>query len=135
MKPFLILSLLFLASLAHAAQPNILIILADDLGYSDLGCYGGEIKTPNLDALATDGLRFTQFYNGARCCPSRASLLTGLYPHQAGVGLMTSDKGAKFPGAGDEGEKNPGYRGRLNESSVTQGEVLRPAWYHTFACG
>ncbi len=120
---------------AAEKQPNILIILADDLGYSDLGCYGGEIKTPNLDSLAADGLRFTQFYNGARCCPSRASLLTGLYPHQAGVGLMTSDRGAKFPGAGDEGEKNPGYRGRLNEQCVTLGEVLRPAGYHTFACG
>src|SRR5256885_1061128 len=71
-----------LAGLAnlHAAaptRPNILIILADDLGWSDLGCYGGEIRTPNLDALAAGGLRFTQFYTSARCCPSRASLLTG----------------------------------------------------------
>ena len=121
--------------MACQAAPNILIILADDLGYSDLGCYGGEIKTPHLDALAADGLRFTQFYNGARCCPSRASLLTGLYPHQAGVGLMTSDRGASFPGAGDEGVKSPGYRGRLNDQCVTLGEVLRPAGYHTFACG
>ena len=136
MKIFALLALfLSVDSLAQAAKPNILIILADDLGFSDLGCYGGEIKTPNLDALAANGLRFTQFYNGARCCPSRASLLTGLYPHQAGVGLMTSDKGAKFPGAGDAGERNPGYRGRLNEQCVTLGEVLRPAGYHTFACG
>src|SRR5215831_15725291 len=86
-----------------AARPNILLILADDLGWSDLGCYGGEIRTPNLDALAAGGLRFTQFYTSARCCPSRASLLTGLYPHQTGVGLMTSDAGARFPGAGDSG--------------------------------
>ena len=134
MKP-LALALVMLGSALQAAQPNILIILADDLGYSDLGCYGGEIKTPNLDALASNGLRFTQFYNGARCCPSRASLLTGLYPHQAGVGLMTADRGASFPGSADQGDKFPGYRGRLNDQCVTLGEVLRPAGYHTFACG
>src|SRR5688572_1291482 len=69
-------------------KPNVVVFLADDLGYSDLGCYGSEIATPNLDALAKGGLRFTHFYNTARCCPSRASLLTGLYPHQAGVGHM-----------------------------------------------
>ena len=79
---------------AAAEKPNILVILADDLGWSDLGCYGGEIRTPNLDSLAADGLRFTQFYTCTRCCPSRASLLTGLYPHQAGIGLMTSDQSA-----------------------------------------
>ena len=69
-------------------RPNILVVLSDDMGFSDLGCYGGEITTPNLDALAAGGVRFTQFYNTARCCPTRASLLTGLYPHQAGVGHM-----------------------------------------------
>lgn len=79
-------------------KPNILFFLADDLGFSDLGCYGSEISTPNLDQLAMGGLRFTQFYNSARCCPSRASLLSGLYPHQAGVGLMTADL------------ETPGYR-------------------------
>src|SRR5215469_2871864 len=63
--------------------PNIVVILADDLGFSDLGCYGSEIATPNLDRLAANGLRFTQFYNCARCCPTRAALLTGLFPHQA----------------------------------------------------
>ncbi|MEP6669147.1 MAG: arylsulfatase [Chthoniobacter sp.] len=120
---------------APAAKPNILIILADDLGYSDLGCYGGEIRTPNLDALATNGLRFTQFYNCARCCPARASLLTGLYPHQAGIGLMTSDRGASFPGAGDQGEAFPGYRGSLNASCVTIAQVLKPAGYRTAAVG
>src|SRR5205809_3762746 len=87
--------------------PNILLILADDLGYSDLGCYGGEIRTPNLDALAASGLRFTQFYNCARCCPTRASLMTGLYPHQVGVGDMLGDQGA------------PGYRGALQPNGVT----------------
>src|SRR5207248_5152141 len=81
-----------------AARPNIVVILSDDMGFSDLGCYGGEISTPNLDALAAGGLRFTQFYNSARCCPTRACLLTGLYPHQAGVGHMMEDKGEKFPG-------------------------------------
>jgi arylsulfatase A-like enzyme len=108
-----------------ASQPNILLILADDLGYSDLGCYGGEIKTPNLDALASRGVRFTQFYNATRCCPSRASLLTGLYPHQAGVGDMT----------GDAGPQNPGYRGRLTERCVTIPEVLKSAGYRTYMVG
>src|SRR5712671_4065734 len=78
---------------SRASRPNILLILSDDMGYSDLGCYGGEIKTPNLDALAKGGLRFTQFYNTARCCPTRATLLTGLYAHQAGVGHMMEDLG------------------------------------------
>ncbi len=118
-----------------APRPNVLIILADDLGFSDLGCYGGEIRTPNLDALAASGLRFTQFYNSARCCPSRASLLTGLYPHQVGIGEMTNDRGAKFPGAGDKGEQFPGYRGRLNDQCVTIAQVLKPAGYATAACG
>src|SRR6266540_4762056 len=79
-------------------RPNVIVILADDLGYSDLSCYGGEIQTPNLDGLAKNGLRFAQFYNSARCCPTRAALLTGLYPHEAGVGMMTADAGEKYPG-------------------------------------
>ncbi len=108
---------------ADAARPNIIVILADDMGYSDLGCYGGEIATPNLDSLAAKGLRFTQFYNTARCCPTRASLLTGLYPHQAGVGHMTEDRG------------RDGYRGVLNRQSVTIPEVLRPAGYRSYMCG
>lgn len=126
----LIFSLLFLAGVASAsavdpstARPNILLILADDLGFSDLGCYGGEIKTPNLDALAADGLRFTQFYNASRCCPSRASLLTGLYPHQAGVGEMNSDRHL------------PGYRGFLQPNTTTIAEVLRTTGYRTFMVG
>src|SRR5205823_2250388 len=99
-----------------AERPNILVILSDDMGFSDLGCYGGEIRTPNLDALAAGGLRFTQFYNTARCCPTRASLLTGLYPHQAGIGHMMEDKGPQFPG----------YRGDLDGNCVTIAEALRP---------
>src|SRR5678815_3982178 len=82
------------ATAAEPKRPNIVLVVADDMGFSDLGCYGGEIATPNLDGLAAGGLRFTQFYNCARCCPTRASLLTGLYPHQAGVGDMTADQGA-----------------------------------------
>lgn len=116
--------LLTVATMAVAQpKPNFLIILADDLGYSDLGCYGGEIRTPVLDRLAEGGLRFTQLYNSSRCCPSRASLLTGLYPHQAGIG--------RFVGNG----RLPGYRGRLGDHCVTLGEVLGPAGYTTLACG
>ena len=106
-----------------ASKPNVVIILADDLGYSDLGCYGGEIDTPNLDALAGNGLRFRQFYNGTRCCPSRASLLTGLYPHQAGVGNMNNPTPAA------------GYRGFPQPNTVTIAEVLRAAGYHTSMVG
>ena len=104
-------------------RPNIILILADDMGFSDLGCYGGEIQTPNLDGLAKRGLRFTQFYNTARCCPARASLLTGLYPHQAGVGHMVENKGV------------PAYQGYLNERCTTLAEVLRPAGYTTLMTG
>jgi len=108
-----------------AERPNIIVILSDDMGFSDIGCYGGEIATPNLDALASGGLRFTQFYNTARCCPTRACLLTGLYPHQAGVGHMMTDNGAEFPG----------YRGNLNNSCRTIAEVLKPAGYRSYAVG
>ena len=106
-----------------AARPNIIIIMADDMGYSDIGCYGGEIKTPNLDALAANGLRFTQFYNTARCCPTRASLLTGLYAHQAGIGHMTGNYGI------------PQYQGFLNKKCLTIAEALKPAGYRTYMAG
>ena len=112
------------AATPAAKRPNVLLIVADDMGYSDLGCMGGEVRTPNLDALAANGLRFTQFYNGARCCPTRASLLTGLYPHQAGVGRMTTaDTGLA------------GYRGHLVETAVTIPEVLGQAGYRTGMVG
>src|SRR5690606_2153859 len=71
-------------------RPHIVLVMADDLGYSDIGCYGGEVQTPNLDRLAGDGIRYKQFYNAARCCPPRASLISGLYPHQAGMGWMAA---------------------------------------------
>jgi len=108
---------------ARERRPNIVLILADDMGFSDLGCYGSEIATPNIDGLGREGLRFTQFYNNARCCPSRASLLTGLYPHQTGIGHMTADY------------QRPGYRGELNRQCVTIAEALRPADYHTLMVG
>jgi arylsulfatase A-like enzyme len=107
----------------EAPRPNVIVILSDDIGYTDLGCYGGEIETPNLDALARGGIRFTQFYNTARCCPTRASLLTGLYPHQTGVGHMMNDRQLE------------GYRGDLNRRCVTIPEVLRPAGYRTYMSG
>ena len=123
-------SLLFLACLlfpvsggAENSKPNIIVVLADDLGYSDLGCYGSEIQTPRLDDLAQNGIRFTQMYNAGRCCPSRASLLTGLYQHQAGIGFMVY------------GDWGVGYEGSLNKNGYTLGEVLKEAGYTTFTSG
>jgi len=104
-------------------RPNIVLIMADDMGFSDIGCYGGEIHTPNLDGLAARGLRFTQFYNAARCCPTRASLLTGLYPHQAGIGHMVGNKGW------------PAYQGYLNDQCVTIAEALKLVGYRTLMAG
>ena len=125
-----ILVLFVLVSLAlgtrlHAAskQPNIVLIMADDMGFSDIGCYGSEIKTPTLDQLAANGIRFTQFYNTSRCCPTRASLLSGLYPHQAGIGLMTGDN------------KLPGYRGELGRDVVTIAEALSTGGYRRYMSG
>ena len=104
-------------------RPNIVLIMSDDMGYSDIGCYGSEIETPVLDGLAENGVRFSQFYNTARCCPTRASLLTGLYPSQTGMGFMN----------GDEGQ--PGYRGEIGNQCVTIAEVLKPAGYRTYMSG
>lgn len=104
-------------------RPNIVLVMADDIGYSDIGCYGGVIKTPQLDALAADGVRFTQFYNTARCCPTRAALLTGLYPHQAGIGHMMEDKG------------QDGYRGDLNRQCVSIAEALKSSGYRSYMVG
>ncbi|HOX57731.1 MAG TPA: arylsulfatase [Candidatus Paceibacterota bacterium] len=124
LSPIAALLAIFWTGVAAAAErPNILLIMSDDMGFSDIGCYGGEIQTPNLDSLARDGVRFTQFYNMGRCCPTRASLLTGLYPHQAGVGHMTRDAG------------HEGYRGQLNHRSATIAEVLRGGGYRTYMCG
>jgi len=111
------------AAESRSTRPNIIVIITDDMGYSDLGCYGGEIQTPTLDNLAAGGIRFTQFYNTARCCPTRASLLTGLHPHQAGIGHMTDDR------------KLPGYTGDLLPSCVTIAEVLKTTGYATYGLG
>jgi len=104
-------------------RPNVLLIINDDMGYSDIGCYGGEVDTPNLDRLAESGLRFTQFYNTPRCSPSRASLLTGLYPHQAGIGVLTYPTGPE------------GYAGDLGRDTVTIAEVLKESGYRTYMSG
>ena len=105
------------------ARPNIVLILADDLGYSDIGCFGSEISTPNLDKLSRGGMRLSQFYTTPRCCPTRAALLTGLYPQQAGIGGMMEDRGL------------PGYHGELNDRCITIAEELRRANYHTLMVG
>ena len=109
--------------MALHTSPHIVLLLNDDMGFSDLGCYGGEIDTPHLDALARDGLRYTQFYNTARCCPSRGSLLTGLYPHQADIGHMMGSHGVD------------GYLGDLSARAVTLAEVLRLGGYATYMSG
>lgn len=119
----------FLAAMAvHAdaksdKRPNVLVILVDDMGYSDMGCYGGEVQTPNLDKLAGNGLRFSNFYNCSRSCPTRASLLTGLYQHQAGIGRMTFN------------ENLPGYKGTMTHHAVTIAEVMKEAGYRTGMVG
>ena len=105
-------------------KPNIVLIMADDMGYSDIGCYGGEIATPNIDALAEDGIRFTQFYNTARCCPTRASLMTGLYQHNTGMGWMTASNLG-----------HPGYTGDLNNQCVTIAEALDGTDYARYMTG
>lgn len=118
-----------MAAATEAPKPNIVVILVDDMGYSDIGCYGGEISTPNLDQLASHGVRFTQFHNTARCCPTRTALLTGLYPHQAGVGHMVEEHHDA------NGNVLPGYSGRLNDKCVTIAEVLKQAGYFTAMTG
>jgi len=117
---------ILVSSFAAAPRPNIILIMCDDVGYSDMGCYGSEINTPNIDALAQGGVRFTQFYNTARCCPTRAALLTGLYSHQAGIGHMMEDHSAKAGKA---------YAGDLNKNCVTIAEALKTAGYSTYMAG
>jgi len=114
---------------APAAKPNIVLILADDMGYSDLGCFGSEIPTPNLDGLAAGGLRLTEFYNTARCSPTRAALMTGLNPHQAGMGRLAEEA------IGAKGNLPAGYLGYLNNHCLTLAEVLHTAGYKTYMAG
>lgn len=122
------LTMVAISAISASAQkqvqrPNIILILADDMGYSDIGCFGSEISTPNIDRLATEGIRMTQFYNASRSCPTRASLLTGLYQHQAGVGDMVNDLG------------DPAYQGYLNKNCVTLAEALKYNGYNTCMSG
>ena len=123
-RPLLTSAILLCSLTADAAgKPNVLLIVADDLGYSDLGCYGGEIDTPHLNSLAEGGIRLTRFYNIGRCCPSRACILTGQYPHRVGLGHMTQDIG------------QPGYRGRLSDEAQTIAQVLQAGGYRSFISG
>lgn len=116
-----------MASAQETKRPNVLLILADDLGYSDLGAYGGEIRTPAIDSLARDGVRYSQFYTSARCCPSRAALLTGLHPHRAGIGSFTTH--APDPNRSDA------YTGHLLDNTVTLAEILKFSGYSTWMVG
>ena len=129
----LVLLSLSLGNFAIAAvptRPNIILIMVDDMGFSDIGCYGGEIQTPSIDALAAGGVRFSQFYNSGRCCPTRATLLTGLHPHQVGIGHMTNP-----PNSTRGYSKPPAYQGYLNRNCVTIAEVLKEAGYATLMTG
>ena len=114
-----------LLSAAARPRPNVVVVLVDDMGFSDIGCYGSEIPTPNLDRLASRGVRFTTFYNTARCSPSRSSLMTGLYPHQAGMGHLDD---MVHP-------NSHGYQGRLTDDSATIGEALQRSGYFTAMTG
>ena len=118
-----ILLMLVSATAVADEKPNILLILADDLGFSDLGCYGSEIQTPNLDAIASNGVRFTQFYNTARCWPTRASLMTGYYPQQV--------RRDTLPGVPSGG----GNRGKRPEWAKLLPALLRPAGYRSYHTG
>ena len=123
---FLILPLACLDAAESArdgGRPNFVIVFCDDLGWSDIGCYGSEIETPNIDSLAQRGMRFTQAYNTCRCCPSRASLLTGLWSHQAGIGMMVYR------------DSGPGYEGNLSENVVTFADALGQDGYQTMMVG
>src|SRR3954454_4213192 len=108
---------------AEPARPNVLLVLADDLGFSDIGCYGGEIDTPNLDRLAANGPRFLHVFNTGRRSPSPASILTGLHPHQTGVGILTYDSGPER------------YAGNLNQKCVTIPQALKGNGYKTYMSG
>ncbi len=132
LKHLLLFGFISFSALGQSTKkPNVVIIMADDMGWSDIGCYGGEIPTPNIDKLAKRGVRFRQFYNTGRCCPTRASLLTGLYSHKAGIGHMAED-----PEKPEQSHwETPGYQGFLNRNSVTVAEVLKANGYNTYMTG
>ena len=108
------------------SKPNIILIIADDMGFSDIGCFGSEVSTPNLDRMASRGMRINQFYNNPRCCPSRASIMTGLWSQQAGMGMMVADHG-RYPYLG--------YAGILGAQTITIPEALKTAGYNTAMVG
>lgn len=125
----MLLSLVFGATFSqpkkvNTKKPNVIVILTDDMGYSDIGCFGSEIKTPNIDKLAANGISFTHFYNTARCSPSRAALMTGLYPHQAGMGFLSNYN-----------YDEEGYVDDLSKKAVTMAEVFKQAGYATYMSG
>ena len=119
----LLLDVVPVTAQVKSPRPNVVLIMVDDMGYSDLGCYGGEIETPNVDRLAANGLRFTRFYNTGRCWPTRASLLTGFYPHQVGHAMTYGEKAP------------PGYRGTSRERALMIPEILRPVGYRSYHVG
>ncbi len=121
---FPVLLLVAAVSIAQNKKPNIVFIMADDMGFSDIGSYGAEIQTPNLDKLAGAGVRLKQFYNTGRCCPTRASLLTGQYSHNVGMGYMTGFD-----------QETPGYLGDLNKQNMTIAEALKMAGYSSYMAG
>ena len=106
-------------------RPNIIVIMSDDMGYSDLGCWGGEVETPNIDSLAKNGLRFTQFYNSARCCPTRTTLITGLHPHETGIGLMAREEAPAV-------EADAAEPAAVEAASTEAGPPRRGWWQRTF---
>lgn len=135
-RRFAVLLLLAVTTFAAERRPNVIVVLVDDMGWANLGCYGGPVETPVLDRLAADGVRFTQFYNYARCCPSRAALLTGLHPHETGLGHMTFKRTGKSPSKLPERMKMPAaYRGWVRPTVPTLPEMLRTAGYGTYMTG
>ena len=130
-RPSIILGLVlaFLATSPAAERPNVVLIMVDDMGFSDIGCYGGEIDTPNIDALAKGGVRFDQFCNSGRCCPTRATLMTGLHPHQTGIGHMTLSPGQ------EPQDRPQNYQGFLNRNCTTIAETLGRNGYATMMAG
>ena len=132
MKRITILSVIivvcFSSPLLAREKPNILLVVADDMGWTDLGSFGSEIDTPNLDALAQHGVKFTDFHTSVSCSPTRSMLLSGTDNHIAGLGNMGEMIAPEQRG-------KPGYEGHLNDRVVSLAEVLRTGGYHTYMAG
>ncbi|MHC4385983.1 MAG: sulfatase-like hydrolase/transferase, partial [Planctomycetota bacterium] len=121
-------SAVFVAAAGQEKRPNILLVVVDDMGYSDIGCFGGEIRTPAIDALAESGLRMTNYYVAPTCSPARSMLMSGTDNHLAGLGSMKETLAANQKG-------KPGYEGHINDRVVTIASLLRDAGYHTYMAG